>query len=142
MWDIELTDVTVNDWRGLEDTVRTWERIIPHWIWMGERKNEANDEGSGENCPDNGGYFAFPGRVYNAQGVVRGCLDAQEGAPLASWSCSPFCVTGSHGMSRGCNQAALASPQCSGDPVLIDNWLPSLTHGKQATSILSMISHS
>jgi hypothetical protein len=62
MWKVELTNVTINDWRRLEDTLGTWERVTPVWNRKSEHQNEPNSENGGENSPDNGRDFPFGGR--------------------------------------------------------------------------------
>jgi len=52
MWD-ELTNVTINDRRGLENLLRAWERVVPVFYRESEHKDETSNKDPGENCPDN-----------------------------------------------------------------------------------------
>ena len=54
MWD-ELTNVTINYWRRLEDTLRTWEWVVPVVDWESKYDNESYNKNSGEDRPDNCG---------------------------------------------------------------------------------------
>ena len=98
MWD-ELTNVTINHWCGLEDTLRTREQVAP--VFNGESKyeNESGNKNSGEDRPDNRGGFPLRFRSFVVQVVAGGGPGAQERALLASRLCTLFCVTGSHGIS-------------------------------------------
>ena len=68
----KLTNVTINHWCGLEDTLRSWERVAP--VSNGESKyeNESDNKDSGEDRPDNCGGFPLRFRSFVVQVVAGG----------------------------------------------------------------------
>jgi len=90
MWD-KLTDVTVNYWRGLEDPLRTWKRLVPVFNWESEDENETDGEDSGENCPDGSRNFPLRLRTFVVQ------ITGQERALFAQGLCTLFCIASNHG---------------------------------------------
>lgn len=93
-----LTNVTINDWRRLEDTLWAWEWIAPVGIRKSEHKNEAEDEDPSETRPDKGRYFPFRGRRWTLWFVIEKNLRTQEWALLAWGLYSSLCVAGGHGI--------------------------------------------
>jgi len=98
----EQTNVTINDRRGLEDLLGGWEQVVPIFNWESEHNNKADNEDSGESCPDYG--RDLPLRFRWRRVIIRASLSTQERVSFAWGACSLLCVASSHGVDRGLDQ--------------------------------------
>ena len=95
----ELTNVTINYWRGPEDPLRTWKQFVPVFNWESEDENETDNKDSSENCPDNSRDFPLRLELLLVQVVTGGSPGTQERVLFAWRLYTPFCVASNHGVS-------------------------------------------
>ena len=98
------TNVTVDDWCGLQDLLGAWEQVIPIFNRKSEHDDKTDNEDSGESCPDDSGNFPLRLRSQIVQVIATASLSTKERALFAWGSRSLLCVASGHGIGRGLNQ--------------------------------------